>query len=104
VTWAGDVMGPTTTGDATIAEALRTAFATGDPAGLAGLLADEVQWHGPEPGPWDCHDRDAVLATLRRHHADGIRYRLLSLDRTGQLLRLHLAASYGDRETGEHHE
>lgn len=37
----------------------------GDVAALEPLLAPEVELLWWEPGDWDCHGREAVLATLR---------------------------------------
>ena len=32
---------------------------------VAELLAPEVTWQWWEPGPWDCHNRDEVVAVIR---------------------------------------
>ena len=36
----------------------------GDRDALADVMAADVGWLWYEPGEWDCHDREKVLATL----------------------------------------
>jgi ketosteroid isomerase-like protein len=54
-----------------VAEGLM-AWASGDLDRLAELLDPEVELLAAEPGPWDCHGRDAVIALLTRRRAEGV--------------------------------
>jgi ketosteroid isomerase-like protein len=41
------------------------AFADQDFDRLEDLYAEDVTWDGPEPGPWDCRNRDEVFDMFR---------------------------------------
>ena len=47
------------------------AWQRGDVEALAALLDPEVELTWWEPGDWDCHGREAVLAMLRERVASG---------------------------------
>lgn len=47
------------------------AWEAGDFEGLAGFLHPDVKLLAHEPGPWDCHGRDTVIALLRERRAEG---------------------------------
>jgi ketosteroid isomerase-like protein len=40
---------------------------------IVDLLDPQVEWIAAQPGPWDCHDREQVLETLRRQYDHGVR-------------------------------
>jgi ketosteroid isomerase-like protein len=46
------------------------ALRRGDFAALAELLDPQVEWKAVEPGPWDCEDRQQVLASLNDRDED----------------------------------
>ncbi|MGH3787053.1 MAG: hypothetical protein ACRDRG_10990 [Pseudonocardiaceae bacterium] len=80
------------------AETVRAAFADGDLAGLAPLLARDVRWHGAGPG--GCHSAAEVLnAELMLAETEepvdaarqGVLFYLYSSDLVG--LRAHLRAN-----------
>jgi ketosteroid isomerase-like protein len=48
------------------------AFLRGDFEALSEIMDPAVQWLWFEPGEWDCHDRDKVLATLRERQQEGV--------------------------------
>jgi ketosteroid isomerase-like protein len=48
------------------------AFLRGDFQALSHVMDPAVQWLSHEPGDWDCHDRDKVLATLRDRQREGV--------------------------------
>ncbi|HEX3737910.1 MAG TPA: nuclear transport factor 2 family protein [Solirubrobacterales bacterium] len=48
------------------------AWQRGDVEALAGLLDPEVELTWWEPGDWDCHGREKVLALLRGRAAEGL--------------------------------
>lgn len=48
------------------------AFLRGDFEALSEMMDPAVQWLWFEPGEWDCHDRDKVLATLRERQQEGV--------------------------------
>jgi ketosteroid isomerase-like protein len=48
------------------------AFLRGDWEALARVMDSEVQWLWYEPGDWDCHDRQTVLATLFERRREGV--------------------------------
>lgn len=54
-----------------VREAFR-AFLRGDFEALGEMMDPAVQWLWFEPGEWDCHDRDKVLATLRERQREGV--------------------------------
>jgi len=72
-------------------QALREAFESGDFLSAAGLLADEVTWHGEGIGP-ACHSRDDVLRTLRARLDSGVHDNLVDLRLVGDRVLLHLEA------------
>ena len=48
------------------------AFLRGDFDALSRVMDPHVEWLWYEPGDWDCHDRDKVLATLRDRQQEGV--------------------------------
>ena len=48
------------------------AFPRGDFEALSRVMDPRVQWLWSQPGDWDCHDRDKVLATLRDRREEGV--------------------------------
>jgi ketosteroid isomerase-like protein len=48
------------------------AFLRGDFEALREIMDPAVQWLWFEPGEWDCHDREKVLATLRERRREGV--------------------------------
>ena len=48
------------------------AFLRGDFDALGRVMDPGVEWLWYEPGEWDCHDRDKVLATLRDRQTEGV--------------------------------
>jgi hypothetical protein len=78
---------------------LRNAFESGDLLSAAGLLADEVSWHGEGVGR-ACHTRDDVLATLREGLDSGARYNLIDLRLVGDRVLLHLESAVTDAGHG----
>ena len=48
------------------------AFLRGDFDALGEIMDPAVQWLWFEPGEWDCHDREKVLATLRERRREGV--------------------------------
>ncbi|MDQ4105537.1 MAG: hypothetical protein M3186_18175 [Actinomycetota bacterium] len=61
------------------AETVRAAYADGDVAGLAPLLAPDVRWHGAGPG--GCHSAVEVLAWITDRAGKGVSFRLHGLRR-----------------------
>ena len=55
----------------TLAEQGLAAWREGDFERLEPVLDPAVEWRGFEPGEWDCHGREDVLARLRERHAQG---------------------------------
>ncbi|HEY7174277.1 MAG TPA: nuclear transport factor 2 family protein [Micromonosporaceae bacterium] len=47
------------------------AWANGDFDRLSAVLDPDVDLLAAEPGPWDCHGRDAVIALLTERRAEG---------------------------------
>ena len=47
------------------------AWQSGDFETIEALLDPAAEWHAVEPGDWDCHGRDEVMATLRERHEQG---------------------------------
>jgi hypothetical protein len=72
-------------------QALREAFESGDFLSAAGLLADEVTWHGEGTGP-GCHTREDVVRTLRDRLDSGVHDNLVDLRLAGDRVLLHLEA------------
>ena len=60
-----------TAGNDELVRSMFDAFLRGDLDALSSLMDPAVQWLCSEPGDWDCHDRDEVLARLRDRHAEG---------------------------------
>ena len=48
------------------------AFLRGDFDALRDMMDPAVQWLWFEPGVWDCHDREKMIATLRERRRDGV--------------------------------
>jgi hypothetical protein len=48
------------------------AWAHGDFVRLSAILDPDVALLACEPGPWDCHGRDAVIALLTERRAGGV--------------------------------
>jgi ketosteroid isomerase-like protein len=61
-----------TDGNDALVRSLFDAFRRGDFHALSSVMDPEVQWLCSEPGDWDCHDREEVLARLRDRHAEGM--------------------------------
>lgn len=78
------------------ADAVRTAFDSGDLARLQPLLAPDVRWHGAGPG--GCHSAEEILAWIGTRTAEGTRFRLCGLTRAGHRLLLHVAVEPGGEE------
>ncbi|HZA17522.1 MAG TPA: VOC family protein [Pseudonocardiaceae bacterium] len=78
------------------ADAVRTAFDSGDLAGLRPLLDSEVRWHGASPG--GCHSAAEVLAWIGDRTAEGVRFRLIELRRSGHRVLLHVVVEPGAQE------
>jgi len=55
-----------------LVRSLFDAFLRGDFDALSGVMDPELEWLCSEPGDWDCHDRDEVLARLRERHEGGM--------------------------------
>jgi hypothetical protein len=55
-------------------EAGLRAWAAGVLDALEAVLAPDVTLLAVEPGPWDCVDRDQVMALLRRRRTEGSAY------------------------------
>ena len=49
-----------------------TAWASGNFERLADILDPDVELLAGEPGPWDCHGRDAVIGLLRQRRMGGV--------------------------------
>ena len=67
-------------------QALRTAFEDIGRQGseaLAQLLDTQVEWFGIRQGPWDCHDREQVLRTIRQQLTPGVATRVEELVEVG---------------------
>jgi ketosteroid isomerase-like protein len=47
------------------------AWIAGDFDTVESILDAGVQWHGSEPGEWDCLDRDDVMQVVRERHEQG---------------------------------
>lgn len=62
-----------------VAERLRPALDSGDPAAYADLLDDNVRWGGAEETPETCHGRAQVLAWLEAQRASGLRTQLVEV-------------------------
>ena len=60
------------TGNDVLVRLLFDAFLRGDFDALSGVMDPALQWLCYEPGDWDCHDRDEVLARLRDRHEEGM--------------------------------
>jgi ketosteroid isomerase-like protein len=67
----------------TLAEQGLAAWRNGDFETLARVLDPAVEWHGFEPGEWDCHGREDVLGRLRERHAQGFAAGALQLRDVG---------------------
>ena len=78
------------------ADAVRTAFDSGELAGLGPVLAPDVRWHGAGPG--GCHSAADVLAWHGDRTAEGVRFRLVRLRRVGHRVLLHVAVEPGGEE------
>ena len=61
-----------TTGNDELVRSMFDAFLRGDFEALSSVMDPEVQWLCSEPGVWDCHDRDEVLARLRDRREEGM--------------------------------
>jgi ketosteroid isomerase-like protein len=59
-------------GNADLVRAGFEAFLRGDVDELRELMDPEVQWLWYDAGPWDCHGRDKVLATLGERQREGV--------------------------------
>jgi ketosteroid isomerase-like protein len=67
-------------------QALRRAFedvGRQGPEALAQLLDPQVEWFGIRQGPWDCHDREQVLRTIREQLTPGVATRVEELVEAG---------------------
>ncbi len=78
------------------AETVRAAFADGDLAGLAPLLAPEVRWHGAGPG--GCHSAAEVLTWITDRAGEGVSFRLHDLRRVGPRVLIHAGMDPGGQE------
>jgi catechol 2,3-dioxygenase-like lactoylglutathione lyase family enzyme/ketosteroid isomerase-like protein len=71
------------------------AFLRGDFDRLSDLIDPGAQWLWWEPIPGDCHDREKILATLRRRRAEGIVTGLGDVVDGGQKLLVEFALPSG---------
>lgn len=78
------------------AAAVRAAFDSSDLARLQPLLDPEVRWHGAGPG--GCHSAAEVLAWIGDRTAEGARFRLIKLRRSGHRVLLHVVVEPGAQE------
>jgi ketosteroid isomerase-like protein len=75
------------------------AFLRGDFEALSELMDPAVQWLWFEPGEWDCHDRDKVLATLRERQQEGVVTNLETVVDGGDTVFIEVTGS-GREESG----
>jgi ketosteroid isomerase-like protein len=57
------------------------AWRRGDGEAIAPMLAPDVRWGWYEPGPWDCHSREDVMARLRERFSEGFAGEIVRVER-----------------------
>ncbi len=69
------------------------------PTAVVGLLDPEVEMLGPQPGPWDCHGRDAVVRFLYEFQPGGTGLEVTESTDVGDKVLLGTRRRYPEGET-----